>query len=391
MVRPDYFQLWDEEGTTLTRSPSLDEADLEHSEGPLGSMVFRSVRLPDGRRGRAVSFFFPPKVDDEAKDVFTPQRVRLVVARETAALDSEITFLRSLLAAVTGGTILLALVIGAVVVRQGLRPFGMLASRIATIRQDDLSVRLPTNPIPTEMTPVVDRLNDLLQRLEEAFHRERAFTADAAHELRTPLAGLRSVMEVALARPRSDDDYRQALADCLDIVQHTQAMIDNLLALARLDSGQTTFHLETFRLREVIETAWRPLTREAVAKGISVESHVPTNLECTTDRDNITMTLSILLTNAVEYTNHDGRIQVFAAQVGESLELTLANSGCRLSEEETKHVFERFWRGDASRTNTGIHCGLGLTTAKRIVTSLGGSITASVKEDVFMIRVILPI
>jgi two-component system heavy metal sensor histidine kinase CusS len=390
-ARPDYFQVWAEQGETVSRSPSPEEADLERFEGPLDSFVFRSVRLPDGRPGRAVSLFFVPKVDEEAGDIGTPRKVILVVARETGALDSEIAFLRSLLGAATGGSIILALLMGVVVVRQGLRPLRTLASRIAAIREDDLSVRIPIDPMPAEMVPVAQRLNDLLHRLEEAFYRERAFTADAAHELRTPLAGLRSVIEVALARPRVGDDYRQAMTECLDIVRHTQTMIDNLLALARLDSGQTTLRPETICLSEVITTAWRPLADRIAARRLSVDRRVPTDLAFRTDRDNLALTLTVLLTNAVEYSDDDGQIEVAARQVGALVELTVANSGCTLSDESARHVFERFWRADASRTNTGIHCGLGLAIAKRIVTSLGGTIAASVNGDIFVVRVILPV
>jgi signal transduction histidine kinase len=180
------------------------------------------------------------------------------------------------------------------------------------------------------------------------------------------------------------------MTECLDIIRHMQAMIDNLLALARLDSGQTTFHPETIRLDEVIEAAWRPLAGKALARGITVDRRVPTDLECGADRDNLVVTLTVLLTNAVEYTNEKGWIEVAARQDGKSVELTIANSGCALSQEEVRHVFDRFWRGDASRTDTGIHCGLGLAIAKRIVTSLGGTIAASVKGDVLVMSVGFP-
>ncbi len=344
------------------------------------------MQLPDGRTGRAASLLFLPKVDEEAELPITPERVRLVVVRETAALDSEISFLRKLLTGVTGGTIVLALLVGVAVVYRGLRPMRTLASRISSIKQDDLSVRLPTKRIPTELAPVVERLNDLLERLEDAFRRERAFTADAAHELRTPLAGLRSVMEVALTRPRTDDEYKQALTECLDIARRTQAMTDNLLELARLDSGQATFKPETLRLAELVEGCWRYLASDSVRRGITFEARIPASLECEADRDSLMTTLSILLTNAAEYTNDGGLIEVAAVGRANLVELTVSNSGCRLSTEQIKHVFERFWRGDASRTNTGIHCGLGLATARHLVTALDGEIDARVNGNIFSVR-----
>ena len=388
--RPDYFQVWRQAGEVLARSSSLKGASLDRFEGQLGALVFRPVRLPDGRAGRAVGWLFTPKIDDEVKHPVEPPNAVLVVARGTAALDSEIAFLQWLLVIGTGGTILLALLVGAVVVRQGLGPLDAVAARIAGIREGDLSTRLPVDRMPREVAPVVRRLNDLLQRLDEAFRRERTFTADAAHELRTPLAGLRSTLEVALARPREGTEYRQALADCLDIVQHTQALVDSLLLLARLDGEQAARHMESLRLDQLIDAAWRPLAEKARARNLAVDSRVSADAVCAADRASLLMILTALLANAVDYTNTDGRIGIVAGQAGKAVELQIANTGCPLSEQDVAHVFERFWRGDASRTRTGLHCGLGLALVQRAVESLGGTVAASIGGDTFTVRVVLP-
>jgi two-component system, OmpR family, heavy metal sensor histidine kinase CusS len=388
--RPDYFQVWRADGEVLARSSSLKGAGLDRFEGEVGALVFRPVRLPDGRAGRAVGLLFTPKADEEAgRPVAAPKAV-LVVARSTAALDAETAFLRWLLAMGTGGTILLALLVGAVVVRQGLRPLDALAARIAGIHQGDLSTRIPVDRMSQELTPVVERLNGLLQRLEEAFRRERTFTADAAHELRTPLAGLRSTLEVALARPRDGAEYRQAMTESLGIIQHTQALVDSLLALARLDGGAAGLHSAALRLDELLDEAWRPLAATALARNLTVDRRISLDAICTTDRASLLSILTALLTNAVDYTDAGGRIDIAAAPSGRSVDVRMANTGCRLSGEDIRHVFGRFWRGDASRTHTGVHCGLGLALVQRAVESLGGSVTASVTDETFSIRLALP-
>ncbi|MBZ5497887.1 MAG: sensor histidine kinase N-terminal domain-containing protein [Acidobacteriia bacterium] len=388
--RPDYFQLWREDGRTLARSQSITAAELARIEGPLDTPVFQPIRLPDGRTGRAVGFSFVPKVDEDTHEPIPPRKVTLVVARETTALDAEIRYLRWLLATATGGTIILALVVGAVVVRQGLRPLDALASQIAAIQYDDLSAQVPVDGIPAEMAAVVKRLNDLLRRLEEAFRRERAFSADVAHELRTPLAGMRCTLEVALTRPRAGIDYRQAIEECLDIIRRTQKMVDNLLALARLEDGKTMLHPESVRLAELIEHAWRPLCDGVRARGITIESRVPDHLACMADRESLRMILTSLFENAAEYANDGGHIEVAGAQAGDSAEVSIANTGCRLSEEDTRHVFDRFWRSDAARTNTGIHCGLGLALVQRATTSLRGTVSASAANGTFTVRLKFP-
>jgi signal transduction histidine kinase len=315
----------------------------------------------------------------------------LVVARDTASLDAESAFLRWLLLVGTGGTIVLALVVGALVVRQGLRPVDALAARIARIRHDDLSTRLPLDRMPRELAPVIRRLNDLLGRLDEAFRRERTFTADAAHELRTPLAGLRSTLEVALARPRDAAEYRQTLTECLGIVEHTQALVDSLLVLARLESELPGEEAEAVRLAEIIDAAWRPLAEKARARRLTVRTDVSPEAACTAGRAALLMVLTALLTNAVDYADSGGRIEIAAAPAPPgAVDLTVANTAHRLSAEDATHVFERFWRGDASRTNTGAHYGLGLALVKRAAESLGGAAAASVDDGTFTIRLRLP-
>jgi two-component system sensor histidine kinase QseC len=411
--RPDFFQLWREDGSILARSTSLKEADLElfgallnpvfravrrkelsrgksAIRGALLNPVFRAVRLPDGRAGRAIGIVFVPKVDEEAKGPAQPQKVTLVLARETAALNSDISFLRWLLTGATGGTIILALLVGTMIVRQGLKPLDALATRIAAIRQDDLSTRIPVDRMPAEVAPVAQRLNELLRRLEEAFRRERSFTADVAHELRTPLAGIRSTLEVTLTRPRVGGEYQQAMEECLDIVRHTQAMVNNLLALAHLEGGQTILHPDALPLGEMVDSTWRPFADSVRARGITVESQVPADLTCIADRNTLLMILTNVFANAEQYTNDGGRITVTARRAGESVDLMVENTGSQLSEEDARHVFERFWRGDLSRTDTGSHFGLGLALVQRAVTSLGGTVAARVDDGTFMVQLSLP-
>lgn len=389
-VRPDYFQLWAADGRILARSPSMKGMELARVDGPPESLIFHAMRLPDGRAGRTVGLSFAPKVDEDVKEPIVSQKVTLVVARETATLDAEIRHLRWLLATATAGTIILAMMVGAVVVRQGLRPLDGLAARIASIQHDDLSAQVPADRMPAELAPVVERLNEMLRRLQAAFSRERAFAADVAHELRTPLAGMRCTLEVALTRPRADDDYRRAITECLEILRGTQAMVDNLLMLARLEDGQTALQSETVRMGDLITATWQPFADRTCVRGITVENRVPNDLACLADRNILQMIFTSLFENAAEHTNEGGRIDVVAAQSGASIEISIANTGCHLSKEETLHVFERFWRGDAARADTGIHCGLGLALVHRAAGSVGGNVSARADGGIFTVLLNLP-
>ena len=402
--RPGYFQLWGPDGAVLKRSASLGAADLPRLEGTSGATVFHNLALPDGRPGRAVVLLFLPQVEEEEEDGPSkappaPQPVTLIVARETAGLDAELAAIRWLMAGAAGATLLATLVVAALVVRQGLRPLEALAARIAAVREENLDAAIPVEGMPRELAPVGERLNDLLRRLGDVLGRERAFTADAAHELRTPLAGIRSTIEVALARPRKPEEYGQALADCLDIARQMQTLVDNLLVLTRMEGGQVALRPEVVRVGELLEALWRPHAAEAQARGIVLERRLPADLQCTADRDLLAMVVSNLLANAVEYANDGGRIEVLGQAADDTLELSVANTGCTLSAAEVRHVFDRFWRGDSARTGTGVHCGLGLSLVERAVHALGGAVSATVSGPVrppvlgggrFVVRVTLP-
>jgi len=390
-AKPDYFQMWHKGGGVLARSTSLQGAELERLEDPRNIPVFSPMRLPDGRAGRAISLLFVPKTDEEIKEPIAPQEVILVVARETATLDAEIRQLGWLLATATGGILIVAFFVGTFVVRQGLRPLHELAVKIAAIRHHYLSSQIPVDRMPVEMAPVIDRLNDLLRRLEGAFRRERAFAADAAHELRTPLAGMRCTLEVALSRTRTEGEHRQAATECLEIIQRMQMMVEKLLALARIEDGQSPLDARQVRINELLNMAWRPYADKAQARGIAVEIRVPADLSCAADQDSLAVIFANLFENAAEYTNDGGRIEVRAGQTGPVAEISIANTGCSLTVEEARHVFERFWRGDAARSNTGIHCGLGLALVQRAIAGLGGTVSATVVDDTFTVRLTLPI
>lgn len=388
--RPDYFEMWSDTGEVVARSTSLRGADLARPDTAGTEPAFRNVRLPDGRAGRAAVLAFSPRVDEEAAAT-PPRRVTLVVARGTSSLDEELAVVIGLLSAGAGGTILVSLLLAALIVRHGLRPLDSLAAEIAAVRHDDLSARIPTERLPTELAPVVQRLNDLLRRLEEAFTRERAFTADMAHELRTPLAGLRATIEVALARPRGGDEYRDALSDSLAIVVHAQGLADRLLTLAQMEGGQVQVAPEPVELAPVVAAACGRLADETAGRRITVSVDVPPGLACTADRGLLVSALSELAANAAEYTGAGGRVDVRAGTSDGRVQLSFSNPGCTLDPGDAARVFDRFWRGDPSRTRTGVHCGLGLTLVRRSIEAMGGSVHADISSGVFAVQLSLPL
>ncbi len=395
-----YFQFWAGDGDATVRSPSLGTDDLPLFEGPVGELVFQAVTTINGRPARAVSFKFKKRLEmyehhekgdeiEKNKQQAEERLLMLIVARDASDLYYQLHFLRWLLMVVSGGTLTLSLLVAIFVVRQGLRPLNSLAEDIAAISEDNLEVRIPIESMPKEITPIVNRLNDLLSRLENSFNRERRFNADVAHELRTPLAGMRSTLEVTLSRMRNANEYRAALSDCLSITEQMQLMVNNLLAFSRFEAHQMTFHCEKIQLAELVNSCWRRFSEKALERNIIFENCIPAEMNCESDPDGLSMVMLNLLDNAVEYTDEAGKIWTTGRQANRSMEITVANTGCQLNNKEAEQVFDCFWRADSSRTETGIHCGLGLALVQRIVKELGGCTIVEVQDGgIFTIRLL---
>jgi len=400
--RPTYYQLWRHDGTVAVRSLLLDSRKLPHLSGSLEEPDFRTIKGSGGRVERATGFSFIPRLSDSDRNTpvlrstaeggAEPQPLTLTVARDNTAILSQLRFLRWVLFGASVVVTLLSVLVTVLTVRQGLRPLTAIAGEIAAINESELSNRIGTDGVPGELLPIKDRLNDLLSRLEEAFKRERRFNADVAHELRTPLAGIRSTIEVTLHRARDSSEYQTVLSECLAIVENMQTMVSNLLMITRLDACQVSFRYEQINLDELVNSCWRPFSTKAIEREITFDNRVQNDVLVNSDRENLSMVLSNLLNNAVEYTNDAGQIWVTAHHTDDAIDITVANTSCQLTNKQAAQVFDCFWRADSSRSATGIHCGLGLALVHRIVRTLGGSTSADVQDGgIFTVRLILPV
>jgi two-component system heavy metal sensor histidine kinase CusS len=392
--RATFYEIWRSDGRVLAKSPSLGRMDLTRFEGPSGRTSSAALTLSNGEPARVVSFVFSPRVEitSQTAEEFRPDDILTVaVARSIADVYRQLKHLRSLLEIASIGTIALSLLVARFIVGRGLRPLNALAAEIAAVSEDNLAARVGGPHMPVEIAPVRNRLNDLLTRLEASFHRERRFAADVAHELRTPLAGIRSTLEVALTRKRSTDEYQASLEDCLTITMSMQTMINNLLMLARIEADQVVLRREQIRLAELVDSCWRQYRATAARRHIEFENRLPAEMVIESDPECLSMALSNLLDNAVEYANERGRIWIVGRQTDETVEIAISNTGCQLASEQVSQVFDSFWRGDSSRSKTGTHCGLGLALVQRIAGALAGRATADVQAGIFTMKLALPV
>jgi signal transduction histidine kinase len=380
--RPDYFQLWEIDGTVLYRSPAL-EGDLPQRAGTLAVPKIWDVTLPDGEKGRAVGVRFVPNEDD---DILRPpgappltKEVILVAAFHRQELDQRLRYIGMVLLVGGLGMAAAAIVAVSFIVRRGLRPLSTVADRAATIDASSLQLRFPTENLPAELLPIATRLNDLLTRLEDSFARERRFSADVAHELRTPIAELRALAEVALKWPEDQQATQHALQDALAIALQMESIATGLIALARCEGNLLTVQSESVAIRALIQDVLTPLTASASAKQLDIALDLPKEACWYTDAAALRSIVANLVTNAIDYSPAASPIRVRLYKNGAGEELSIINQNVYLAPEDLPHLFERFWRKDPARSSQ-LNSGLGLALAKAYAQSLGMKLQAELNH-----------
>lgn len=258
---------------------------------------------------------------------------------------------------------------------RALRPVREMSSLAQEITEHDLHRRLPDDlPANDEIGQLARTFNTMLERLDATFASLRRFTADAAHELRAPLAIMRTKLEVTNRRPRTPSEYAHSNAVLLAEVERLARTTDHLLLLARADAGALEPHLQLVDASDLLRrivSRWRPA---AAARGIKIKLAARVGEEITADPDLLATMLDNLIDNAVRSTPRGGEIQVSAAADGQGWALTVSDSGPGIATDIQSRLFERFSRGDPARGRATGGAGLGLSICRAIAEAHGGSI-----------------
>jgi two-component system, OmpR family, heavy metal sensor histidine kinase CusS len=214
----------------------------------------------------------------------------------------------------------------------------------------------------------------MIARLERSFEEVRRFTADAAHELRTPIAVLRNEAEVALRKPREPEQYRRVLEDQLEELERLSRLAERLLFLCREDAGLVPMSRELVRLDEVVEDAAEHMRVVAEEKGVRLETAGVVPCHINGDEDQLRRLLFNLLDNAIKFTPAPGTVTVESACVDATVRTVVTDTGIGIPPEHLPHVFKRFYRVDPARGSEVGGTGLGLAIALSIAEAHGGSI-----------------
>jgi two-component system heavy metal sensor histidine kinase CusS len=277
------------------------------------------------------------------------------------------------------------------VARRGLRPLADVSSTATRINAVNLSERLASAQMPAELAELAGTFNAMLDRLEEAFQRITRFSADIAHELRTPLQVLRGEAEIALGQARSLDDYRQVLGSGLEEYGRLAKLIDSLLFLARADNPEMHIQREPLDLVHELSNAvgfYEPLAAE---KSVNLASEVAAGTTATLDRTLLQRALGNLVANAIAHTPPRGSVVVRARRENHRVVVEVKDSGAGIAPEHLPHIFDRFYRADVARTTSAGRTGLGLALVKSIAELHNGTVEIESQLDAgTTVRLVFP-
>lgn len=379
------FRISDGSGAVIYATPDSDLDGFSRLPPSANKIDIGSVKIwrDKGRTYRgAVIQIVPHNVSDNAP-------LTVVVA---TGIDFHLHYLESFrdyLRLITLGACLLAILAIWFAVYRGHAPIRRISREMRRIKSDQLHIRLTPEAVPVELTELAASFNDMLDRIEGVFRRLSNFSADIAHELRTPITNLKTQTEVALSQVRSVEQYREVLYSNLEEYEHMAKMVSDMLFLAQADNKLLKPELVTVDLAAEVHSlfdyfeAW---AEERMVALILVGSDVGVQ----GDRLMIRRALSNLLSNAIRNTPKAGTVTVSVSSTPDKTVLRVENPASAILPEHLPHLFDRFYRPDASRQRSGEGAGLGLAIVKSIVEAHGGSITASSSENLIMFEIVLP-
>jgi signal transduction histidine kinase len=382
-------QLVDETGQTLAPASPLRPDDRYIVRNEVGQTVGRPTTatavntapqllhaafapLPDGGRMRTVTLRAMGRSVPGGELV----PVTITFSGSAAEFDEVLNQLGWALgiAGVVGA--LLSAWIAQIVAVRCLRPLHAAAQVVGTIDERNLDRRIDQGNLPPELLPVATRVNEMLARLEDSLRRRKQFTADASHELRTPVAALVTAIEVALRRDRDPSQYRQALQTCLADAHLLQRLVEALLVQVKSEWMVSQHSIETIELAALVQQCVAALAPLAEQGAIRIDTDVSEDLRLRSQPDRLRSILMNLVGNAIEHNRTGGSVRISAEADDGMLRLAVSDTGPGIAREHLGHLFEPFYRADAAHAASG-HLGLGLYLVRTHAKSLGGSCDVS--------------
>ena len=381
---PDYLIITARDGSLLFASPDARALTFQQVEqlrlvaaAPISGRTSGALQLePDG-----------PKLHYALRYVTDagPQFGAILAGANLRTAELSAEQLLSTIALILPLGLVAALLMGSWIARRALAPVDRIITEVREITDGrSLHRRLAEPMVKDELGRLTETLNQMMTRLERSFAALRRFTADASHELKTPLTVLRAGVERAITMPSLPSEALAALEETLQEINRMTELVEALLMLARADEGTAPLHRETVDLRAIVEETGETGELLAAEAGVNMEVATPADpVIVPVDASRIRQLILNLLTNAVKYTPAGGSVRLQLGPSNGRVTLTVADSGVGIAPGDLPHIFDRFWRADSARTRTGERsgAGLGLAICKWIAEAHGGTLVLEASDN----------
>jgi len=367
-VNPTFLQVVDAGGRLLFRSSNL-EKDILLFNPHLSQPAFFNSRISE-QRIRQGQF---PILNEQGAVI---GHLTVGISQEESAIV--LYNLRNTLWIAFPLLLIILFLATAFAASKGIAPVQQLIQAASAINESNINARLPLPENKDEIYQLATTINELLQRVESGIQREKQFTADASHEIRTPLTAIRGTLEVLLRKQREPAQYEEKISRVIGEVDRLYGMLDQLLQLARLESGnipinRTPVVLDVFF--RTLTNQWQPRLQE---KNMELRLQIPPAATLTTDTALLNIILDNLIGNAIKYGHAGGHIDCIWQP--ENASLTIKDDGPGIPPQQLPYVFDRFYRADDSRSSTVPGAGLGLSIAKKLADLLSIRLSVSSRE-----------
>jgi two-component system heavy metal sensor histidine kinase CusS len=358
-----WIRVVDPDGHTISETPGMEQVVPPNVFPPSQRSTSFIPKPKDYRKGARL-FSLAAVNEDYSGRTYTIQ-----VAQDRSSDEQLERRFGVLLIIVLLGSIGASALIAITVARRGLRPLGEMARWLERISPTHLNERVAPAGWPRELQPLAIGFDGMLARLEDSFARLSQFSADLAHELRTPIANILGEAQVTLTRGRSPEQYREVIESAVAECERLSGIVDNLLFVARVDAARESVEREKFDGLIAVEKI------AAFYRTIAEDRHI--TIDCTGqgeiygDPVLFSRAVSNLVDNALRFTPDGGVVQISIAARAAHAEVAVSDNGCGVAPEHLPRVFDRFYRADSSRSSDG--AGLGLALVKSIVDLHGGS------------------
>ena len=381
-----FAQIWTQNGRSMLRTKSITSdlpldrhalreaasGKLSWAEQHFQGLRIRSLYYPLSRFGRA------------------HERHVLQVAAPLGERDRMLSRLQLFLILITAVVSSAAFVGSSWLARRAVKPVNEIIQQAREIGGGTLERRISAYADNEEYRGLVEVLNTMLERLQDAFEAQRRFTADASHELRSPLTALRGELELARRRPRTGAEYERTIDSSLEEVERLSRIAEDLLTLARSDAGMLVMHPEPVDLSGVVSAVVARIAAAAEARGVRLNTHTHKNVLVSGDPDLLARLVWNLVGNAVKFTPDGGRVEIAAHRADGHAELRVADTGPGIPVDAVERIFDRFYQVNQARTigSGQSGTGLGLAIVRAIADLHGASASASNEADgaVFIVR-----